>query len=98
MDKRRTLTKAEIVDRVNERVGTLSRKDAAQIVELVFELIRTTLEQGEKIKLSRFGNFVVRDKKIRIGRNPQTGEQLTINARRVLKFKPSEVLKEALNR
>ncbi len=93
-----TLTKAHIIDNVNERVVGVSRKDAAQIVEMVFDLLRETLENGEKIKLSRFGNFVVRDKKPRTGRNPQTGEPITIHARRVLKFKPSEVLKEALNR
>ena len=60
-------------------------------------LANNTLERGEKIKLSGFGNFVVRDKNARVGRNPQTGEEITISARRVLTFKPSQVLKNILN-
>ena len=59
--------------------------------------IKDTLARGEKIKLSGFGNLVVRDKNSRIGRNPQTGDEITISARRVLTFKPSQVLKNALN-
>jgi integration host factor subunit alpha len=97
MQDRRTMTKADIIENVYERVGGFSKKEAAQIVEAVFDIIKVTLEQGEKIKLSGFGNFVVRDKKSRIGRNPQTGDEITISARRVLTFKPSQVLKNALN-
>ncbi len=97
MDNRRTMTKADIIENVYERVGGFSKKDAAQIVETVFDIIKKTLEGGEKIKLSGFGNFVVRDKNSRIGRNPQTGDEITISARRVLTFKPSQVLKNALN-
>ncbi len=91
------MTKADIIENVYERVGGFSKKEAAQIVEAVFDIIKVTLEEGEKIKLSGFGNFVVRDKKSRIGRNPQTGDEITISARRVLTFKPSQVLKNALN-
>ncbi|HNN95085.1 MAG TPA: integration host factor subunit alpha [Pseudomonadota bacterium] len=91
------MTKADIIENVYERVGGFSKKEAAQIVEAVFDIIKVTLEDGEKIKLSGFGNFVVRDKKSRIGRNPQTGDEITISARRVLTFKPSQVLKNALN-
>jgi|SRR5262245_26695517 integration host factor subunit alpha len=97
MENRRTMTKADIIENVYERVGGFSKKDAAQIVEAVFDIIKKTLESGEKIKLSGFGNFVVRDKNSRIGRNPQTGDEITISARRVLTFKPSQVLKNALN-
>ena len=97
MQDRRTMTKAGIIENVYERVGGFSKKEAAQIVEAVFDIIKVTLEDGEKIKLSGFGNFVVRDKKSRIGRNPQTGDEITISARRVLTFKPSQVLKNALN-
>jgi integration host factor subunit alpha len=97
MSERRTMTKADIIENVYERVGGFSKKDAATIVEAVFDIIKTTLENGEKIKLSGFGNFVVRDKNSRIGRNPQTGDEITISARRVLTFKPSQVLKNALN-
>jgi integration host factor subunit alpha len=97
MQDRRTMTKADIIENVYERVGGYSKKEAADIVEAVFDTLKVTLEAGEKIKLSGFGNFVVRDKKARVGRNPQTGEEITISARRVLTFKPSQVLKNALN-
>ncbi len=90
------MTKADIVEAIYEKVG-FSKKEAADLVEMVFETIKETLEQGEKIKISGFGNFVVRRKQPRVGRNPQTGEEITITDRRVLTFKPSAVLKEALN-
>ena len=92
----RTMTKADLVESVYEKIG-FSKKDAADIVELVFETIKETLERGEKIKISGFGNFAVREKKSRVGRNPQTGKEIEISARRVLTFKPSQVLKAALN-
>ena len=91
------MTKADIVENVYEKVGGFSKKEAAEIVETVFDTIKETLERGEKIKISGFGNFVVRDKNSRVGRNPQTGKEITISARRVLTFKPSQVLKNALN-
>ncbi len=91
------MTKADIIDRVCERVGGFSKKEAADLVERVFDVMKGTLETGEKIKISGFGNFVVRDKKPRPGRNPQTGREIMIEARRVLTFKPSPVLKSALN-
>ncbi|HMU41001.1 MAG TPA: integration host factor subunit alpha [Pseudomonadota bacterium] len=91
------MTKADIVEKVYEKIGGFSKKDASQIVESVFDIIKDTLARGEKIKLSGFGNLVVRDKNARIGRNPQTGDEITISARRVLTFKPSQVLKNALN-
>jgi integration host factor subunit alpha len=97
MQERRTMTKADIIETVYEKVGGFSKKEAAEIVETVFDTIKETLEKGEKIKISGFGNFVVRDKNARVGRNPQTGEEITISARRVLTFKPSQVLKNALN-
>ncbi len=92
-----TMTKADIVENVYEKVGGFSKKEAAEIVETVFDTIKETLERGEKIKISGFGNFVVRDKNARAGRNPQTGQEITISARRVLTFKPSQVLKNVLN-
>jgi integration host factor subunit alpha len=91
-----TVTKADIVESVYEKVG-FSKKEAAEIVEMVFDTIKETLERGEKIKISGFGNFIVRDKKARVGRNPQTGREIEISARRVLTFRPSQVLKNALN-
>ncbi|MEZ4402222.1 MAG: integration host factor subunit alpha [Kofleriaceae bacterium] len=91
------MTKADIIEAVYEKVGGFSKKEAAEIVESVFKQIKDTLRDGEKIKISGFGNFIVREKKARIGRNPQTGEEITISARRVLTFKPSQVLKDVLN-
>lgn len=67
------------------------------MVESVFSIIKNTLETGEKIKIAGFGNFVVKQKADRRGRNPQTGETITIAARRILTFKPSQVLKNAIN-
>ena len=91
------MTKAEIVQAVYSRLGGFSKKESADLVDLVFETMKETLGRGEKIKISGFGNFVVRDKNARAGRNPQTGQEITISARRVLTFKPSQVLKNALN-
>jgi integration host factor subunit alpha len=90
------MTKADIVETIYEKIG-FSRKESAEIVDLVFDLIKETLENGEKIKISGFGNFIIREKRSRKGRNPQTGEEIQISARRVLTFKPSQVLRKALN-
>jgi integration host factor subunit alpha len=90
------MTKAEIVEQIYERVG-FSKKEAAELVEKVFEIMKETLSEGEKVKISGFGNFVVREKNARKGRNPQTGEEIQLAARRVLTFKPSLVLKTVLN-
>lgn len=91
------MTKADIVESVYERLGGYSKREAAEIVELVFEILKETLESGEKVKVSGFGNFVVREKKARMGRNPQTDAPIEISARKVLTFKPSQVLKAQLN-
>jgi len=90
------MTKAEIVEQIYEKVG-FSKKESAELVERVFEIIKKTLSDGEKVKISGFGNFVVREKNARKGRNPQTGEEIRLAARRVLTFKPSLVLKNILN-
>jgi integration host factor subunit alpha len=90
------MTKADIVEALYEKVG-FSKKEAADLVELVFDTIKGTLSQGQKIKISGFGNFVVREKRSRIGRNPQTGESIEITARRVLTFRPSQVLRAEVN-
>ena len=79
-----------------EQVG-FSKKESAELVEKVFEAIKETLARGEKVKISGFGNFVVRGKNARKGRNPQTGQEILLEARRVLTFKPSLVLKNILN-
>ena len=91
------ITKAEIVQIICEKAG-LARQESARIVDQLFELMKENLEKGEGIKISGFGNFVVREKRPRRGRNPQTGEEMMISARRVLTFKPSPVLRKVLNR
>ena len=96
-DRPVTITKADIVERIYEKVG-FSKKEASEVVDSVFELIKQHLEQGEKVKVSGFGNFVVHEKQPRKGRNPQTGETITIRGRRVLGFKASPMLKKSMNR
>ena len=91
------MTKAEIVQALYTRVGGFSKKESADIVDMVFEMMKETLGRGEKIKISGFGNFVLRDKRQRPGRNPQTGDPIKISERRVLTFKASQILKQALN-
>ena len=90
------MTKADIVETIYERVG-FSKKESAELVETVFDVIKDALVGGEKVKFSGFGNFIVREKNARKGRNPQTGEEIQLEARRVLTFKPSLVLKNILN-
>lgn len=86
------LTKAEIAEYLFEKVG-LSKADSKALVEDFFEKIRETLENGEQVKLSGFGNFELREKKSRPGRNPKTGEDIPISARRVVTFRPGQKLK-----
>ena len=90
------MTKADIVERIYEKVG-FSKKEATEVVESIFEIMKIHLEEGEKVKISGFGNFVINEKRPRKGRNPQTGETIVISGRRVLSFKSSPVLKKALN-
>ena len=90
------MTKADIVETIYERVG-FSKKESAELVETVFDVIKDALVGGEKVKFSGFGNFIVREKNARKGHNPQTGEEIQLEARRVLTFKPSLVLKNILN-
>ena len=90
------MTKADIIERVAEKTG-FSKKDSIELVELVFETLKNTLESGENLKISGFGNFVVKQKADRRGRNPQTGGEITIEARKILTFKPSSILKDGIN-
>ena len=91
------MTKAEIVEKIYEKVG-FSRRESAEIVETALEIMKEALAEGEKIKISGFGHFNVRRKHERIGRNPHTGEGIKITARRVITFKASQILKNAVNR
>jgi len=90
------MTKADLIENVYLKTG-FSKKESAEIVEMVFDLIKNTLETGDKIKIAGFGNFVVKEKATRRGRNPQTGDEIEISSRRILSFKPSQVLKAAIN-
>jgi integration host factor subunit alpha len=92
-----TLTKAELADMLFERVG-LNKREAKDMVETFFEEIRDALERGESVKLSGFGNFQLRDKPQRPGRNPKTGEAIPISARRVVTFHASQKLKALIER
>jgi len=91
------MTKIDIVDKICEKAG-FRNKEGAKIVETVFDIIKETLQREDKILISGFGNFVTRNKRARRGRNPKTGVDIEITPRRILMFKPSEVLKDSLNR
>ena len=90
-----TLTKAELAEMLFERVG-LNKREAKDMVETFFDEIRDALERGESVKLSGFGNFQLRDKPQRPGRNPKTGEEIPISARRVVTFHASQKLKSQI--
>ena len=90
------MTKADLVDKIHASTG-LTKDDAFECLETVLETIKKSLETAETVKITGFGSFVVNKKSSRKGRNPQTGEQITITARKVLTFKPSPVLKSAIN-
>ena len=90
------MTKADIIERLYGQVG-LSRKESGDVVELVFDAIKASLERGEKVKISGFGNFVVREKAARVGRNPQTGETIKIAASKKPSFSASKALKDSVN-
>lgn len=90
------MTKADIIERVAEKCD-ITKKEAIDMVESVFSILKNTLESGEDIKISGFGKFEVKSKQARRGRNPQTGDDITIAARRILTFKPSTILKSSIN-
>lgn len=91
------LTKAHLAERLHKQDG-LNKREARELVELFFEEIRVALEQGRDVKLSGFGNFYLRDKKQRMGRNPKTGGEIPISARRIVTFRAGKKLKERLDR
>ena len=87
------LTKADLSEKLHEELG-LNKREVKDIVELFFDEIRTALESGNQVKISGFGNFDLRDKSERPGRNPKTGEEIPISARRVVTFRPGQKLKQ----
>ncbi len=90
------MTKQEIVTTVYEKLG-FSKRESSDLVEQFFKIVKQSLAQGENVKISGLGNFVVKEKQARRGRNPQTGEVIEIAPRRVLNFKLSQVLKDEIN-
>ena len=92
----KTVTRADLIEAVYQEVG-LSRHESADLVETVLDEIATNLTNGDNVKISSFGSFIVRDKGGRIGRNPKTGEEVPIEPRRVLVFRPSQVLKDRVS-
>ncbi|MGE4430845.1 MAG: integration host factor subunit alpha [Sphingobium sp.] len=88
-----TLTRADLAETMNQKIG-LSRAESAKIVEKIIDLMCDALADGENVKISGFGTFVLRDKNGRIGRNPKTGVEVPINPRRVLTFRPSQIMRD----
>ena len=95
MDNTKTMTKADLVEMLFNRMG-MNKREAKFMVDALFDEIRVALESGRAVKLSGFGNFQLRDKSQRPGRNPKTGEEIAITARRVVTFHASQKLKEAV--
>jgi integration host factor subunit alpha len=91
------MTKIDIVQNVSDKLG-LSKRDSTRIVESVFEIVKEQLSKGDTVKISGFGNFQVKSKNARRGRNPQTGDEMEISARKVLTFKASNILRKTLNK
>ena len=91
------MTKADLVEKVAQE-AEMTKKDAEQLVEIIFASIVSTLNKGEKIELRGFGSFRVRERDARKGRNPKTGEAVSIPAKRVAYFKPGKELKELINK
>lgn len=91
------MTKADIAERISIKLGT-SKNESAELLELVIAVIKGALEAGEQVKIPGFGKFEVMQKKDRKGRNPQTGETMTITARKVMSFKPSAILRTGINK
>ena len=91
-----TLTKADLVNSVHEKIG-FSKQEASSLVELIFDTIKAALVEGDKIKISGFGNFEANEKRARKGRNPKSGEAIEISARRVLSFKDSQIFRSEVN-
>lgn len=91
----KTITRTDLSDAVHQKIG-LSRIESSELVETVLSVISDRIAEGESVKISSFGSFLVRSKNERIGRNPKTGEEVPITSRRVMVFKPSNILKQAV--
>ena len=96
MMEKKTLTRADLSETLHRNIG-LSRTESADMVNNVLDLVADALVEGQSVKLSSFGTFMVRSKRARMGRNPKTGEEVPITPRRVLVFRPSQVMKNIIN-
>lgn len=92
----KTITRVSITEAIYEEIG-LSRKDSGDVLDMIIEEIRTELANGNDVKISSFGTFALRKKNARIGRNPKTGQSAPITPRTVISFKPSQILRKAVN-
>lgn len=92
----KTITRADVAEKIYEEVG-LSRKDSGDILDMIIDEIKSDLAKGNDVKLSSFGTLALRNKKPRVGRNPRTGVEAEISARKVISFKPSQNLRKAVN-
>lgn len=92
----KTITRVSITEAIYEEIG-LSRKDSGDVLDMIIEEIRTELANGNDVKISSFGTFALRKKNARIGRNPKTGKSAPITPRTVISFKPSQILRKAVN-
>jgi integration host factor subunit alpha len=92
-----TLTKTDIAEALYANASGFSKREATEAVQTLYDVIKETLERGESVKIAGFGSFIVRDKKARVGRNPQTGAEIQIAARRVVTFKASDQIKKRLS-
>ncbi len=92
----KTVTRMSITEDIYEKIG-LSRKDSGDVLDMIIEEIRAELVSGKEVKISSFGTFSLRQKKARIGRNPKTGKEAEISPRTVISFKPSQLLRKAVN-
>ncbi|RMF83548.1 MAG: integration host factor subunit alpha [Nitrospinota bacterium] len=90
------MIKADLVDILYQKIG-FSRNEAAEAVDATLTVLKEALQRGEKVQIVGFGTFVVRQKRVRMGRNPKTGEEITIPPRRVLTFRPSKILRDIVN-
>jgi integration host factor subunit alpha len=91
------MTKSDLAEHLYETVDGTTKQQAAEYIEAALDLIKQTLEQGDNVKIAGFGNFVLRDKNARLGRNPHTGAPMPLNARRVVTFKASQILRKEIN-
>ncbi len=92
------MRKLDLANEVRGKVGGFSKKSCSALIDLLLDTIKDALADGENVKISGFGSFLVRSKRERVGRNPHTGDELVIPARKVLTFKPSQLLRRSINR